>query len=341
VLLGLALFLASCASAQSGSVNALSRLLLQSGDLPAGFTRCDRLSGQYPKAADAYLNSWADGEAWRSISSAEASDAWVEIYGRSGACDRYITASDPMAATGSIVQEIVIEYRTTNAAQKAFDAGQFVPAEPVGFMNPSAITLYGAPVRGAATGLGPKSYVDSGTVGSYAFLHAGWQQGQYVATFFVENGPLDLAKQLLPVLNTRLPKGSIQEPVPPANCHGVGAGGTGSISGDQLGFPGPGVPALRIYAVLNGAPGAFCSVSTVNNQRSYVIGGLPAGDYNVIGYPANGSHLAGGYTRAVSCGLQASCTDHSLLPVVVHNGQAVTNIQPNDWYTTSLPPEPH
>jgi hypothetical protein len=246
-----------------------------------------------------------------------------------------------MAAKGSLVQEIVIKYRSLSAAQKAFAAGQFVPAEPVGFMNASATTLYGTPVRGAPTGLGPGSYVDSGTVGTYSFFHAAWQHGQYVATLFVENGSLDLAKQLLPVLNTRLPEAPTQATITLANCHGVAAGGTGSISGDQLGFPGPGVPALRIYAVRIGSSGAFCSVTTVNNQRSYVIGGLPAGDYNVIAYPASGMHLAGGYTKAVPCGLQASCSDHSLLPVVLHEGQSMTNIQPNDWYTTGLPPEPH
>jgi len=339
--LGLALVLTSCASAQSGSANALSRLSLQPSDLATGFARCDRLSGPYPKAADAYLNSWADGEAWRSILPAEASDAWVEVYGKGGACDRYATASDPITGKGSLVQEIVIKYRTLVAAQKAFAAGQFVPAEPVGFMNATATTLYGTRVRGVTTGLGPQSYVDSGTVGSYSFFHAAWQRGQYVATLFLENGSVDLAKPLLPVLNTRLPEASTQAPVSPANCHGVAGGATGSISGDQLTFPGPGVPALRIYAVRIGAPSAFCSVTTVTNQRSYMIGGLPAGDYNVIAYPASGMHLAGGYTKAVPCGLQASCSDHSLLPVVVREGQSVTNIQPNDWYTTSLPPEPH
>jgi len=339
--LGLALFLASCASAQSGSVNALSSLSLQPSDLPASFARCDRLSGQYPKVADAYLSGWADADAWRSPLSAEASEAWVEIYGQSGACDRYVTASNPIAAKGSLVQEIVIRYRTLGAAQKAFGFGQSVPVEPVGFMNATAATLYGTPVRGAATGLGPESYVDAGTVGSYTFLHAAWQHGQYVATLFVENASVDMARQLLPVLNTRLPEASTQAPIPPGSCHGVAAGGTGSISGDQLTYPGPGVPALRIYAVRIEAAGAFCSVTTVANQRSYVIGGLPAGDYNVIAYPASGMHLAGGYTKAVPCGLQASCSDHSLVSVVVHDGQSVTNIQPNDWYTTSLPPEPH
>src|SRR5260370_41017536 len=138
----------------------MPRLALQPSDLATSCARCERLSGPYPKAADAYLNSWADGEAWRSILPAEASDAWVEIYGGSGACDRYATASDPIASKGSLVQEIVIKYRTPGAAQKAFAAGQFVPAEPVGFMDPSATTLYGTPVRGVTTGIGPQSSVD-------------------------------------------------------------------------------------------------------------------------------------------------------------------------------------
>src|SRR5260370_5074154 len=136
-------------------------------------------------------------------------------------------------------------------------------------------------------------------VGSFWFFQGAWQGGQYGATLFVENASLDLAKQLLPALNTRLPEASTEAPTPTSNCHGIAAGGTASISGDQLTFPGPGVPALRIYAARISAPSAFCSVTTVTNQRSYVIGGLPSGDYNVIAYPAIRTHLAGGRTKAV------------------------------------------
>jgi hypothetical protein len=291
--------------------------------------------------AGAYLNHWADETAWQFIQVAEAADAWLEIYGRgNGACDRYQTASDPMATTGGIVQTMVIKYRTQEAALKSFQSGRFIPAEPAGFMEPKASVLYGSPVHGSASGLGTESYVNAGIVGPYPFLHAALQKGQYILTLFAENIPADVARQLLPVLSGRLPASTLSTPTPAA-CNGPGGGGTGSISGDQLSYPGPGVPALRIYAIRLGSSSGFCSTTTVVDQRSYTISGLPAGQYNVIAYKADGSHLAGGYTRAVPCGLSASCTDHSLLAVVVQDGQAVTGINPGDWYTMSLPAEPH
>jgi hypothetical protein len=96
-----------------------------------------------------------------------------------------------------------------------------------------------------------------------------------------------------------------------------------------------------VYAINVGSPARFCSTTTVANQRSYTISGLAAGRYDVIAYPADGSHLAAGYTSGVPCGLSSTCQDRSLLPVTVQEGQTVTGINPTDWYATSLPAEPH
>jgi len=343
VLAGTALMLVSCEFSpfSSASGNPLSSLGLRSGDLPAGFARCDRLSGEYPKVAGTYLNPGADGTAWQFIQVADAADAWVEIYGRgSGVCDRYQTATDPMATSGGLVQAMVIGYRTPESALKAFESRRFIPAVPAGSKEPSATVLYGTPVHGTASGLGPESYVNAGAVGAYTFLHAALQRGQYVLTLFAENVPADVARQLLPVLSGRL-RATTPATSAPAACNGPGGGGTGSISGDQLSYPGPGVPALRIYAIRLGGSNGFCMTTTVLDQRSYTISGLPVGQYNVIAYRASGLRLAGGYTKAVPCGLSASCTDHALLAVVVQDGQAVTGINPNDWYPSNLPVEPH
>jgi hypothetical protein len=42
--------------------------------------------------------------------------------------------------------------------------------------------------------------------------------------------------------------------------------------------------------------------------------------------------MPGAYSSFVLCGLQASCVDHSLIPVTVLAGQTVQNIDPADWY---------
>lgn len=76
----------------------------------------------------------------------------------------------------------------------------------------------------------------------------------------------------------------------------------------------------------------------------FTIADVPAGTYQVFAYvdPSGGPELAGGYTQAVPCGLKASCSDHSLLPVAVRPGQVVSGVDVSDWYgaNTGIPPRP-
>lgn len=314
---------------------------LQATDLPSGFARCNGLSGRYPGVSSAYLNSYADGAAWRSIQTLEAQDAWVDIYASgAGSCNSYRTASDPIAKTGPVIQLLVIKYRTAASATTAFTGGHFIPAEPAGFMDPKATLLYGSASRGTDTNLGPNSYVDSGAVGSYSFVHAAFQKGQDVVSLFGEKVQFSLVAPTLLRLSGRVPV-TVQATPAPISCTGLTNDGTASISGNQLMFPSSGIPPLHVYAIRTDVPGSYCMTPTVANQRSYAITGLPVGTYVVIAYRADGKHGAGGYTQAVPCGLQASCDDHSLIPINLRDGQAATGINPNDWYTTNLPPEPH
>jgi hypothetical protein len=103
----------------------------------------------------------------------------------------------------------------------------------------------------------------------------------------------------------------------------------GSISG-KLSYPGEGIPPLRVVA-FNLSNGQYSYVDTAKDQKNYQIKNLPAGSYYVVAYypPLN---LAGGYSQFVLCGLQASCTDHSLVKVTVTAGQETTQIDPADWY---------
>jgi hypothetical protein len=109
----------------------------------------------------------------------------------------------------------------------------------------------------------------------------------------------------------------------------------GSIAG-HLAYPAEGIPPMVVYAIRVGsAPAAFYTTETIMNQQKYTILGVPAGSYEVYATPAlsaSGHPFPAAYTRAIGCGLSVSCTDHSVIPVALRPGQAVTGIDPDDFY---------
>lgn len=109
---------------------------------------------------------------------------------------------------------------------------------------------------------------------------------------------------------------------------------TGSISG-QLNYPAQAIPAMYVAAYLVGAQN-YQYVITNPGQGNYQIDNLPPGKYHVIAYTVGGggfpAGLAGGYTKAVQCGLGAACTDHTLIDVTVESGKDASGINPLDWY---------
>jgi hypothetical protein len=113
----------------------------------------------------------------------------------------------------------------------------------------------------------------------------------------------------------------------------------GSISG-TLSYPSSFIPSLRVVAFqVNGFN--FRWVDTMDNQTTYQITGLAPGLYHVVAYTMDGT-IAGGFTQMVPCGLQASCTDHTLIDVEVKSGQDTPSINPGDWYAPAgaFPPKP-
>ena len=103
----------------------------------------------------------------------------------------------------------------------------------------------------------------------------------------------------------------------------------GSISG-KLSYPSSFIPSMTVVA-LNVKTSDYYYVITNENSGTYQIDNLPPGSYYVVAYPGNDSTYPGGYSQAVPCGLDASCSDHSLIPVDV-SGQLVTGIDPGDFY---------
>ncbi len=108
----------------------------------------------------------------------------------------------------------------------------------------------------------------------------------------------------------------------------------GSISG-SLTYPADSLPAMYIVAYQVGTE-TYQYVITLAGRSTYEIDDLPPGTYHIIAYTVGGGGFpggfAGGYTKAVPCGLAAECADHSLIDVTVASGQHVTGINPGDWY---------
>lgn len=104
----------------------------------------------------------------------------------------------------------------------------------------------------------------------------------------------------------------------------------GSISG-ALGFPSQGIPPLVIHAFKAGTTQSVASITTTQNQMSYTIEDLEPGTYNVVAYTTDGA-LAGGYTKAVPCGLSVDCPDHTSFPVIITPGRKAVGIDLKDWY---------
>lgn len=132
-----------------------------------------------------------------------------------------------------------------------------------------------------------------------------------------------------------------ETPVPPTLTL---SSAPGSISG-TLTYPADSMPALYVVAYGVGV-NRYQYIITQPGQTTYRIDNLPPGTWNIVAYTVgSGSFpggLAGGYTKAVPCGLAQECADHSLIDVVVSPAQHVTGIIPGDWFAPpgTYPPFP-
>jgi hypothetical protein len=76
---------------------------------------------------------------------------------------------------------------------------------------------------------------------------------------------------------------------------------------------------MSIYAIhVGGKPSDFYVVRTISNQGVYTIRGILPGTYHLFATPTGGfgqapQRFGAAYTRAVLCGLDVKCTDHTLI----------------------------
>ncbi len=146
--------------------------------------------------------------------------------------------------------------------------------------------------------------------------------------------PDDFLEQIPLMMTEAAPQVPTQEPVSVVQQ-------TGSISG-QLSYPSEMIPAMTVVARNFDDPNLFFVVYTVDHQGDFLFENVPPGTYTVIAYASIGADIAGAYSEAVPCGLLYSCTDHSLIPVMVVSGQETMDITPWDWYAPegTFPPNP-
>jgi hypothetical protein len=83
-------------------------------------------------------------------------------------------------------------------------------------------------------------------------------------------------------------------------------------------------------------------VRTGVGQTQFTIRGVAPGTYVIVGFANDGPNSAGGWTEFDKCGEQASCMDHTPLPVKVMPGKETKGIGVADWYAKqgSLPAMP-
>lgn len=129
---------------------------------------------------------------------------------------------------------------------------------------------------------------------------------------------------------------TISEPPPtPATDSAIPLLATsGSISG-SVSFPSEGIPKMEVCAEDTTTKETICT-SEIQEDSSYSSGmgyklEVPAGTYYVYAKLPNDSYKAY-YNEFVTCGLQASCPSHKLIPVEVGQDQQVSQIDPQDWY---------
>ena len=119
----------------------------------------------------------------------------------------------------------------------------------------------------------------------------------------------------------------------------------GAITG-LVAYPAEGHPAMTIIAFSKTDRSIFFLVdipqATAPPRTPYTITGVRPGTYNVFAYAMGNDRAGGAYTQYVKCGLNASCSDHTLIDVTVRAGETVRDIDVSDWYgpTDTFPPRP-
>lgn len=109
----------------------------------------------------------------------------------------------------------------------------------------------------------------------------------------------------------------------------------GTIEG-SLSYPSEGIPQSMIVCAENESlKDPICTSEKIKDAK-YTYGTgyklqVPEGKYFVYAKLPENSYSAY-YSEFVTCGLLASCKDHTPIEVIVRGNQVTTEVDPQDWY---------
>lgn len=128
-------------------------------------------------------------------------------------------------------------------------------------------------------------------------------------------------------------EGSEEKPAQPPSEANFASKASGKIC-----YPSEKIPAMTAY-FQNTKTKSVVSLSIAANQLTYSIPLFP-GTYIAYAWLPDKS-LGGSYSKAVPCGLDVSCTDHTPLPFTIQSGGVTTQgIDICDWYNQPSVPNP-
>jgi len=105
----------------------------------------------------------------------------------------------------------------------------------------------------------------------------------------------------------------------------------------SLGYPSDFIPLdMKICAENNKTGEEYCTVEHIKDEK-YIYGEgyqitVPHGDYLVYATIPRMQDQKAYYSEFVTCGIRAECPSHKPILISVEKGDAITNIDPMDWY---------
>ncbi|WP_419033594.1 hypothetical protein [Dysgonomonas gadei] len=114
----------------------------------------------------------------------------------------------------------------------------------------------------------------------------------------------------------------------------------GSIEG-FIYYPSDYVPAMNV-CLKNIETGSTITLLTDESEEGetvkYKFDNVLPGKYIVYAIPQDDidGESAGGYTYAVPCGLDITCTDHNFIQLDIEGGAVLTGIDIADWYDEDI-----
>lgn len=208
-----------------------------------------------------------------------------------------------------------------NGVIGGYPDGTFKPAQDINFAEASKIIVVGTGGDFAGAGYAPEDWFHK---------YVNVLQGKNAIPTTINSFDQKITRGEMAEIIYRLKSENTGKP---SQTYDLLAAPKGYFEG-SLSYPSEGIPAEMMVCADNiELAETFCTYSRINNSKyMYGVGyKLPVkpGTYNVYAW-YNG--ITGIYSKYVTCGMSANCSDHTSIPVDISSGQTVKDIDPADWY---------